>query len=45
MRILLVRIMELAEYRLPLVRIVIREMGIAFHFGVNVRQIQLLRFP
>ena len=41
MRVLRIGIVKFAEDRLPLIRIVVREMGIPFHFGVNVRQIKL----
>jgi hypothetical protein len=42
--VLRVGVMKLAEHRFPLVRIVIREMGIAFHFRIDMGQIELLRF-
>lgn len=41
--VLRVGVMKLAEHRFPLVRIVIREMGIAFHFRIDMGQIELLR--
>ena len=44
MGILRIGIVELAEYRLPLVRVVIREMSIALHLRINMRQIELVRF-
>ncbi len=44
MGVLRVGVMKLAEHRLPFVRIVIREMGIAFHFRINMGQVELLRF-
>ena len=44
MRVLRISVVEFAEYRFPVIRLVIREMGVAFHFRVDMRQIQFLRF-
>ncbi|MNW02195.1 hypothetical protein D3C71_1979440 [compost metagenome] len=44
MRVLRISVVEFAEDRFPLVRIVVREMRIPFHFCVNVGQVELLCF-